>query len=914
MAANGRLFLLCITKSAINQVSAKETEMPYDWNAYMDRRRERRAAIINENNYQQSLARARSGEMAQAYQEGLHAVGLDKQPRSLAQAASADQDMGANWSGGNVGSGLKMRSGAAFEPDSTITTPPTSAAAPAAPPASSASYESEPAQILHEDLEPRAAGGPVDQTKAYLVGEKGPEIFVPKEDGTIVPNNQISLEARAEGGPVEGSQPRLGRIRRLPDGSGGLRMRSGASYRQVGPTTAEAAIRGHEISKEGQLGAATIQAKSHEAIEKGRSAAQVAAAAEQSRGHVEAQRIAAEPNLITANTARTGVEREYMKQFNITRKKDYDKIAGDINNNWMKTTVPQVEAQYQATHGGQEMPPEDRARLINSNEYERFQVNKNLNTPEHQAALAMGLPKEGERAQPGLMAAQGYTPSPDGSYRKEMTHELSGSKYVDVIRPGAEGLTRSQMMAQRDITARGPGVFREGGQWYGSRGSEAMQTPPKVLTIEQALNPKFIADYNKNSERFNLPQVSPDLVKQNPEAAAWQILNGVNKINQSVGSYDSGKYLNAQTYVLNDADTQRAIAGHSNWMNPNTAAPTAPAGTPTPATTPEAIRGQQFVPGNIDLNNRPIVRNPDGSFSTVSSMSFNIDGKEVLLPTISNDGRRLTPEEAVNQYRATGEHLGKFNTPEEATAYAQQLHKDQEGLYGARMEQEEAAKDPALQNWQAVGDAVTNASKSLVNAVGPPVEKALQYGSDLVNIGAQPFKAGGEYLASKVLQGARQVIPGAYKSIQEATPENPLGIQGYQAVAPLEKTQLERDLASVPIANIDTASLPGSLARANDVISRMPGNPFRVTNNPAPAPDLVKAFNDAATPPRVQWAPSEPRNVSTQGGVNTYTPVQPAPTAAWPLRAYGSTPEAAADQVDEEKAARLQNIASPWVQ
>lgn len=88
-----------------------------------------------------------------------------------------------------------------------------------------------------------------------------------------------------------------------------------------------------------------------------------------------------------------------------------------------------------------------------------------------------------------------------------------------------------------------------------------------------------------------------------------------------------------------------------------------------------------FGEGNIDLKKRPVVDNPDGSISTVRSMSFNLDGKEVLLPTVSEDGRILTPDEAVAQYRRTGKHLGVFASPEEATSYAQRLHEQQEKLY-----------------------------------------------------------------------------------------------------------------------------------------------------------------------------------------------------------------------------------------
>lgn len=81
--------------------------------------------------------------------------------------------------------------------------------------------------------------------------------------------------------------------------------------------------------------------------------------------------------------------------------------------------------------------------------------------------------------------------------------------------------------------------------------------------------------------------------------------------------------------------------------------------------------------GNLDLSNRPQVKNADGSISTVKSMSINEDGKEVLIPMVREDGKMMDEKEAISHYHKTGKHLGKFNSVEEANAAAERIHQSE---------------------------------------------------------------------------------------------------------------------------------------------------------------------------------------------------------------------------------------------
>ncbi|MER8961573.1 hypothetical protein [Mesorhizobium sp. M0701] len=65
-------------------------------------------------------------------------------------------------------------------------------------------------------------------------------------------------------------------------------------------------------------------------------------------------------------------------------------------------------------------------------------------------------------------------------------------------------------------------------------------------------------------------------------------------------------------------------------------------------------------------------------------MSFeNNGGQEVLVPTVSPDGKIMDDQAAMELYGKTGQNLGKFDNPAHADIYAEALHKAQDQHYGA---------------------------------------------------------------------------------------------------------------------------------------------------------------------------------------------------------------------------------------
>lgn len=93
----------------------------------------------------------------------------------------------------------------------------------------------------------------------------------------------------------------------------------------------------------------------------------------------------------------------------------------------------------------------------------------------------------------------------------------------------------------------------------------------------------------------------------------------------------------------------------------------------------------EITKGNIDLNNRPVVKNRDGSISTVRSLTITEGNTAVVIPTVikkpDGSGVIVSDQQAIRHYQRSGQHLGKFSNIRDADTYARNLHNQQAAQY-----------------------------------------------------------------------------------------------------------------------------------------------------------------------------------------------------------------------------------------
>lgn len=87
--------------------------------------------------------------------------------------------------------------------------------------------------------------------------------------------------------------------------------------------------------------------------------------------------------------------------------------------------------------------------------------------------------------------------------------------------------------------------------------------------------------------------------------------------------------------------------------------------------------------GNIDVTKRPKVKNPDGTISTVRTITIGTDKGFVNIPTVVND-RVISESEAVEHFKKTKQHLGIYGSLEQALEAAKSLHEQQQEMYSPK--------------------------------------------------------------------------------------------------------------------------------------------------------------------------------------------------------------------------------------
>jgi N12 class adenine-specific DNA methylase len=169
--------------------------------------------------------------------------------------------------------------------------------------------------------------------------------------------------------------------------------------------------------------------------------------------------------------------------------------------------------------------------------------------------------------------------------------------------------------------------------------------------------------------------IDPNNLEQNIDAGARYYRDLLKRFNndpvKATAAYNLGptRVARGDPWPKETRDYVEKITGKSNGTGPQEFDPADVA--PIPGL---------LTPGNIDLASQPAIPNPEkpGKTSTVDSTSFEEDGKEILVPRVTPDGRFLSRKAAEEEYHKTGKHLGIFQDANAATSYAEQLHKDYE--------------------------------------------------------------------------------------------------------------------------------------------------------------------------------------------------------------------------------------------
>lgn len=230
--------------------------------------------------------------------------------------------------------------------------------------------------------------------------------------------------------------------------------------------------------------------------------------------------------------------------------------------------------------------------------------------------------------------------------------------------------------AKKDEEAKKPG-------YAGAAADLAKKAVGAFMTPDASDDPA-VAD-TPNAARWRTRAATPEAVPTEAAPAAPQDINtmdtpGAARIRTRAATPELAIPQDAPVTSVgnvNSMDTPGAAR-----IRARTGAPIPTEGVAIPDGGPQQSFKGQIEKGNIDLNQRPVAKNADGSISTVRSITITDDsGQAILIPTVSPSGVVLSNEAAIQLYKQTGQHLGTFDNEKDAEAYAQALHQSQARRY-----------------------------------------------------------------------------------------------------------------------------------------------------------------------------------------------------------------------------------------
>lgn len=266
--------------------------------------------------------------------------------------------------------------------------------------------------------------------------------------------------------------------------------------------------------------------------------------------------------------------------------------------------------------------------------------------------------------------------------------------------------------------------------------------------------------------------------------------------------------------------------------------------------------------GNIDLTTRPLHGNPDGSVSTVRSITVGFDDVFVVLPTIADNGTLLSDEQAIDAFRKTHRSLGMFDSEAHATAYAKLLHEEQD-VYASekRLELMAVASGPttgAISSFSRAG------SQAVRYGTGDP-EKA-RYRSAFLDVlalsertahdpdngyrtivGHRLFTSYANHPGvSTQTKYGRSDAAGRYQFLGR-TWRNLGGVAKYGDFGPISQDRAALDLAHSVLPLIDRGEIITAVERVNGIWTSLPGGPQQITS----VDQVFKWWTDALAGARI---------------------------------------------------------------